>query len=180
MKTVQIKDKEFRIYLTAAQIDAAVEKVAARINADLAGKNPIFVCVLNGAFIYAADLYRKITISPSQLTFMRMKSYTGMQSSGTVKTIASLHESMVGRTVVVVEDIVDTGYTMQRMINQLYDLGAGEVYVTTLLRKPDACKVPDLKIDYVALEIPNDFIVGYGLDYDEEGRNLPDIYVVND
>lgn len=179
MKTVQIKDKEFRIYLTAAQIDVAVEKVAARINADLAEKNPIFVCVLNGAFVYAADLYRKITI-PSQITFMRMKSYTGMQSSGTVKTIASLHESMVDRTVVVVEDIVDTGYTMQRMIAQLHDLGAKEVYVTTLLRKPDACKVPDLKIDYVALEIPNDFIVGYGLDYDEEGRNLPDIYVVND
>ncbi len=179
MKTVQIKDKEFRIYLTADQIDVAVGKVAARINADLAGKNPIFVCVLNGAFVYAADLYRKITI-PSQITFMRMKSYSGMQSSGTVKTIASLHESMVDRTVVVVEDIVDTGYTMQRMIAQLRDLGAKEVYVTTLLRKPDACKVPDLKIDYAALEIPNDFIVGYGLDYDEEGRNLPDIYVVND
>lgn len=179
MKTVQIKDKEFRIYLTADQIDVAVGKVAARINADLAGKNPIFVCVLNGAFVYAADLYRKITI-PSQITFMRMKSYSGMQSSGTVKTIASLHESMVDRTVVVVEDIVDTGYTMQRMIAQLRDLGAKEVYVTTLLRKPEACKVPDLKIDYAALEIPNDFIVGYGLDYDEEGRNLPDIYVVND
>lgn len=179
MKTVQIKDKEFRIYLTADQIDVAVGKVAARIDADLAGKNPVFVCVLNGAFVYAADLYRKITI-PSQITFMRMKSYSGMQSSGTVKTIASLHESMVDRTVVVVEDIVDTGYTMQRMIAQLRDLGAKEVYVTTLLRKPDACKVPDLKIDYAALEIPNDFIVGYGLDYDEEGRNLPDIYVVND
>lgn len=179
MKTVQIKDKEFRIYLTADQIDVAVGKVAARINVDLAGKNPIFVCVLNGAFVYAADLYRKITI-PSQITFMRMKSYSGMQSSGTVKTIASLHESMVDRTVVVVEDIVDTGYTMQRMIAQLRDLGAKEVYVTTLLRKPDACKVPDLKIDYAALEIPNDFIVGYGLDYDEEGRNLSDIYVVND
>jgi hypoxanthine phosphoribosyltransferase len=103
-----------------------------------------------------------------------------MQSSGKVKTIASLHESMVGRTVVVVEDIVDTGYTMQRMISQLKDLGASEVYVSTLLRKPKACKVPDLKIDYAALEIPNDFIVGYGLDYDEEGRNLPDIYVLND
>jgi hypoxanthine phosphoribosyltransferase len=179
MKTVRIKDKEFRIYLTAEQIEEAVSAVAARINADLAGKNPIFVCVLNGAFIFAADLYRHVTI-PSQITFMRMKSYEGMQSTGKVKTIASLHESMVGRTVVVVEDIVDTGYTMQRMIAQLKDLGASEVYVSTLLRKPKACKVPDLKIDYAALEIPNDFIVGYGLDYDEEGRNLPDIYVLND
>jgi hypoxanthine phosphoribosyltransferase len=87
---------------------------------------------------------------------------------------------MVGRTVVVIEDIVDTGYTMQRMVAQLYDLGAADVRVSTLLRKPAACRVPDLKIDYAALEIPNDFIVGYGLDYDEEGRNLPEIYVVND
>jgi hypoxanthine phosphoribosyltransferase len=179
MNTIRIKDKEFRIYLTAQQIEEAVSAVAARINADLAEKNPIFVCVLNGAFIFAADLYRHITI-PSQITFMRMKSYEGMQSTGKVKTIASLHESMVGRTVVVVEDIVDTGFTMQRMIAQLKDLGASEVYVSTLLRKPQACKVPDLKIDYAALEIPNDFIVGYGLDYDEEGRNLPDIYVLND
>lgn len=179
MKTVQIKGRSFRLYLTADEIRAAVKRVAERINADLADKNPIFVCVLNGAFIYAADLYRLIDI-PSQITFMRMKSYQGMQSSGVVKTIASLHESMVDRTVVVIEDIVDTGYTMQRMIAQLSDLGAKEVYVTTLLRKPDACQVPGLRIDYPALEIPNDFIVGYGLDYDEEGRNLPDIYVLNE
>ena len=111
---------------------------------------------------------------------MRMKSYQGLQTTGTVKTIASLHESMVDRTVVIVEDIIDTGYTMQRMVTQLRDLGAKEVYVSTLLRKPNACKVPDLQVDYAALEIPNDFIVGYGLDYDEEGRNLPDIYVIKE
>lgn len=179
MNTVQVKDKEFRIYLTREQITEAVKKVADQINADLAGKNPIFICVLNGAFVFAADLYRHITIQ-SQITFMRMKSYSGMQTTGTVKTIASLHESLVDRTVVVIEDIVDTGYTMQRMIQQLGDLGAAEVRVCTLLRKPQACKVPDLKIDYCALEIPNEFIVGYGLDYDEDGRNLPDIYVLNE
>lgn len=179
MQTVQVRDKEFRLYLTQEQILEAVGRVAGRINADLADKNPIFVAVLNGAFVFAADLYRRITI-PSQITFMRMKSYEGMNTTGRVKTIASLHESMVGRTVVVVEDIVDSGYTMDRMITQLYDLGAAHVYVATLLRKPNACKVPHLHIDYCALEIPNDFIVGYGLDYDEEGRNLPDIYVVND
>ncbi len=176
---VKVKDREFRLYLTQAEILEAVDRVAARINADLANKNPIFVAVLNGAFIFAADLYRRITI-PSQITFMRMKSYEGMNTSGKVKTIASLHESMVGRTVVVVEDIVDSGYTMDRMITQLYDLGAAHVYVSTLLRKPAALKVPTLHIDYCALEIPNDFIVGYGLDYDEEGRNLPDIYVLNE
>lgn len=178
-KTVQVRDKRFRLYLTSQQIDEAVSRVAEKINAELADKNPIFVCVLNGAFIFAADLYRKITI-PSQITFMRMKSYSGMSSSGTVKTIASLHESLVDRTVVVVEDIVDTGFTMERMVSQLYDLGAAHVYVSTLLRKPAALKVPTLHIDYCALEIPNDFIVGYGLDYDEAGRNLPDIYVLDE
>lgn len=179
MKTIKIKDKEFRIYLTAEQIQEAVARVAKQMNQDLAGKNPIFVCVLNGAFIFAADLYRRIEV-PSQITFMRMKSYQGLQTTGAVKTIASLHESMVDRTVVVVEDIIDTGYTMQRMVAQLKDLGAKEVFVSTLLRKPNACKVPDLKVHYAALEIPNDFIVGYGLDYDEEGRNLPDIYVISE
>lgn len=179
METIKIKDKEFSIYLTAQQIQEAVAKVAERMNRDLEGKNPIFVCVLNGAFVFAADLYRLITV-PSQITFMRMKSYQGLQTTGTVKTIASLHESMVDRTVVIVEDIIDTGYTMQRMVTQLRDLGAKEVYVSTLLRKPNACKVPDLQVDYAALEIPNDFIVGYGLDYDEEGRNLPDIYVIKE
>ena len=177
--TIQVSDKLFKPYLSQEQILAAVDKVAEQINKDLADENPIFICVLNGAFIFAADLYRRISF-PSQMTFMRMKSYEGAETTGTVKTIASLHESVVGRTVVIVEDIVDSGYTMQRMIAQLQDLGAKTVKVAVLLNKPNARKVDGLNIDYCCLEIPNDFIVGYGLDYNEEGRNLPDIYVVTE
>ena len=176
---IQVSDRLFKPYLSQEQILAAVDKVAEQINRDLADENPIFICVLNVAFIFAADLYRRITF-PSQMTFMRMKSYEGTETTGTVKTIASLHESVVGRTVVIVEDIVDSGYTMQRMIAQLQDLGAKTVKVAVLLNKPNARKVEGLNIDYCCLEIPNDFIVGYGLDYNEEGRNLPDIYVVTE
>ena len=177
--TIQVSDKLFKPYLSQEQILAAVDKVAEQINRDLADENPIFICVLNGAFIFAADLYRRISF-PSQMTFMRMKSYEGTETTRTVKTIASLHESVVDRTVVIVEDIVDSGYTMQRMIAQLQDLGAKTVKVAVLLNKPNARKVDGLNIDYCCLEIPNDFIVGYGLDYNEEGRNLPDIYVVTE
>lgn len=178
-KEVQVADRRFRLYLTQEQILEAVDRVAVRMNEDLKDKNPIFICVLNGAFVFAADLYRRMTM-PSQITFMRLKSYEGTATTGKVTTISSLHESVVDRTVVIVEDIVDSGLTMKRMIAQLKDLGAKEIRVAVLLNKPKARKVENLTIDYTCLEIPNDFIVGYGLDYNEEGRNLPDIYVVND
>lgn len=178
-ETIQVSDRIFKPYLSQEKILTEVERVSQSINKELDGKNPLFVCVLNGAFVFAADLYRRITIK-SQITFVRMKSYVGTETTGAVKTISNLMESVVGRTVVIVEDIVDSGYTMQRMIAQLKDLGAKEVRVAVLLNKPNARKVEGLKIDYCCLEIPNDFIVGYGLDYNEEGRNLPDIYVVSD
>lgn len=177
--TIKVSDRYFKLYLSADQIQEKVKAVAERINKDLAGKKPIFVAVLNGAFIFAADLFRNITIEDAEITFIRLKSYVGTQTTGKVKTISNLHESLVDRTVVVVEDIVDSGYTMERLVHQLKnDLGAKEVYVSCLLSKPNALKVKDLKLDYVAMEIPNDFIVGYGLDYNEVGRNLPDIWVV--
>lgn len=176
---IQVSDKIFKPYLSQEQILAAVECVADQMNVDLVGKNPLLICVLNGAFVFAADLYRRLNMK-SQITFMRMKSYEGTETSGKVRTISNLLESVVDRTVVIVEDIVDSGYTMQRMISQLKDLGAKEVKVAVLLNKPNARKVEGLTIDYCCLEIPNDFIVGYGLDYNEEGRNLPDIYVVSD
>lgn len=177
--TIKVSDRYFKLYLSADQIQEKVKAVAERINKDLAGKKPIFVAVLNGAFIFAADLFRNITIEDAEITFIRLKSYVGTQTTGKVKTISNLHESLVDRTVVVVEDIVDSGYTMERLVHQLKnDLGAKEVYVSCLLSKPNALKVKDLKLDYVSMEIPNDFIVGYGLDYNEVGRNLPDIWVV--
>ena len=177
MSTIRVKDKIFKPYIAAEEILAAVERVAAAMNKDLEGKNPLFICVLNGAFMFAADLYKNITID-SEISFMRMKSYEGMSTSGSVKCISGLQEDVAGRTVVVLEDIVDTGYTMKSIVEQLREKGAADVRIATLLHKPEATRVPDLKLDYVALTIPNAFIVGYGLDYDEHGRNLKDIYVI--
>ena len=173
-----VSDREFKPYISEAQILAEVSRVAVQINQDLADKNPLFICVLNGAFIFASDLYRRITI-PSEITFMRMKSYEGTQTTGKVRTISSLTESVEGRNVVVVEDICDSGFTLKHMVEQLRQMGAADVRVAVLLNKPNARRVEGLKLDYCCLEIPNDFIVGYGLDYNEQGRNLPDIWVVS-
>ena len=178
MNTIQIKDKKFVPYIDRKKIQEAIQKVAARINEDLAGQNPLFICVLNGAFVFAADLFREITID-SEITFMRMKSYSGTQSTGRVKEIQGLGKDITGRTVVVVEDIVDTGYTIQHIKEQLRARNPKDIRVASLLFKPEALKC-DIKVDYVALEIPNAFIVGYGLDYDEQGRNLKDIYVISE
>lgn len=179
LDSVKVSDKTFKPYLSQEQIQAEVSRIASRISEDLKDTHPLFLCVLNGAFIFAADLFRQITIPDAEITFIRMKSYVGTQTTGNVKMVAGLHESVVDRTVVVIEDIIDSGYTMERLIHQLKDdLGAKDVRVAVLLNKPKAKKVENLKIDYCCLEIPNDFIVGYGLDYNEQGRNLPDIYVV--
>lgn len=181
MEKIKVSDRYFRKYLDEETILTQVSRVAEEINSDLAEvDSPLFVSVLNGSFIFASDLFRRITLPDAEITFIRMKSYVGTETTGKVKTIAGLIDSVVDRTVVVVEDIVDSGYTMQRLIAQLKDLGAKEVKVCCLLSKPNALKVLDLKLDYVALEIPNDFIVGYGLDYNEQGRNLPDIWVVTE
>ena len=132
MDTIQIKDKTFRPYIRREEIKAAIEKIAARINNELAGENPLFICVLNGAFVFAADLLREITIE-SEITFMRMKSYSGTQSTGVVKIIHGLDEDIKDRTVIVVEDIIDTGFTMQRIINQLKEREPKQVKIATLL-----------------------------------------------
>lgn len=181
METIKVSDRMFRRYLSQDKILTEVSRVADEINHDLQGvRRPLFVCVLNGAFVFASDLFRRITLPDAEITFIRMKSYEGTQTTGKVKTIAGLLESVVDRTVIVVEDIVDSGYTMKRLVSQLYELGAARVKVCCLLDKPNAHKVENLVLDYVALDIPNDFIVGYGLDYNEAGRNLPDIWVVTD
>lgn len=173
---IQIKDRFFTPYISREEIAAAVTRVASQMNEDLVGKNPLFLCVLNGAFVFAADLFREITVD-SEISFIRMKSYEGMHSTGEVKIIYGLQQDITDRTVVVVEDIVDTGFTIQQLIKQLRVHNPKEIKVATLLFKPESLKC-DVKPDYVALEIPPAFIVGYGLDYDELGRNLKDIYVV--
>ncbi|MFW9596863.1 MAG: hypoxanthine phosphoribosyltransferase [Paludibacter sp.] len=176
MSIIQIKDKKFSLSIKDTEILAAVKNVAHQINEDLAGTNPLFICVLNGAFMFAADLLKEINF-PCEVTFVKLSSYSGLVTSGSVKEIIGLSESVVGRNIVIVEDIIDTGITMERILDSLAAKGAKDVHVATFLQKPDALQ-RDIKINYIAMKIPNDFIVGYGLDYDGYGRNLKDIYTV--
>lgn len=176
MSKIQIKDKQFALSIPESEIQAAVKKVGEAINNDLADKDPLFICVLNGAFMFAGDLMKTVAI-PCEITFVKLASYEGIYTTGSVKEIIGLNENIVGRNVVVVEDIVDTGITMERILSSLTAKGAESIHVATFLQKPDALQ-RDIKVDYVAMKIPNDFIVGYGLDYDGYGRNLKDIYTV--
>ena len=176
MSIVKIKDKTFRTFIPEDQIAERVKAVAERINKDLADKNPLFLAVLNGSFIFAADLMRYITI-PCEISFVKLASYQGTTSTGVIKEVIGLNEELAGRTVVILEDIVDPGFTIKRMIETLGTRGPESVHVCTLLLKPGKLQVP-LNVEYVAMEIPNDFIVGYGLDYDQQGRNLRDIYTL--
>lgn len=176
MKSVKIKDKEFEIFIPEATIGEAINKIAVQINKELDGKDPLFVCVLNGSFMFAAELMKKLTI-PCEISFVRMASYQGTSSTGKIKEVYGLEEKITDRTVVIIEDIVDTGHTMSLILEQLSIQKPKELKIATLLFKPEALKSP-IDIDYVALEIPNDFIVGFGLDYDGYGRNLADIYKI--
>lgn len=176
MKSVRIKDKNFKLSITESEILDRVKNVANQINNDLEGKNPVFLSVLNGAFMFTSDLMKYVSI-PSEISFIRLSSYSGTESTGCVKSLMGLTIDIKDRTVVIVEDIVDTGLTMLKLLEILRQYGPKEIRICTLLLKPDKLKV-DLNIDYVAMSIPNDFIVGYGLDYDEYGRNLPEIYTV--
>ena len=179
MKRVKVLDKEFEVSIPAKEIDAIISGLAARMNNDLKNKDVIFLGILNGSFMFAADLYRKITLE-STITFLKLASYDGTSSTGVVKRLIGFNESIKGKTVVVLEDIVDSGNTIENIIMQLKGYEPKEIKIATLVYKPEAYK-KDYHIDYVGLEIPNDFIVGYGLDYDGYGRNLADIYtLVND
>lgn len=176
MSIVKIKDKSFKTSIPEAEILKKVQVVADRLNKDYAGKKPVFLAVLNGAFIFAADLMRMITV-PSEISFVKYASYEGTSSTGSMKTLMGLNQDLAGRHVVIVEDIVDSGFTMAHMIEDLKKKNPASVEICSLLVKPGNLKV-DLDINYAVMEIPNDFIVGYGLDYDQEGRNLRDIYTI--
>ena len=147
-----------------------------KFNSDMADKNPLLLAVLNGSFMFAADLMKNITI-PCEISFVKLASYQGTQSTGEVKEVIGINEDLAGRTVIIVEDIVESGLTIQRMLDSLGTRNPDSIDVCTLLLKPDRLKV-DLDIKYVAFSIPNDFILGYGLDYDQQGRNLRDIYTL--
>lgn len=178
MNTIQIQDKKFRLSIEEEVIQKAVKQVADKINEELADLNPLFICVLNGAFMFAGDLMKTINF-PCEITFVKLSSYEGLTTTGSVKEVIGLSESVVGRNVVVVEDIVDTGHTMEKIILSLKAKGANSIRIATFLQKPDALQ-KDIVVDYVAMSIPNDFIVGYGLDYNGYGRNLKEIYTVTE
>lgn len=176
MSRVQILDKTFETSIPEEEILRHVKEVAERINHDMAGKNPIFIAVLNGAFMFAADLFKELTI-PCEISFVKLASYQGTTSTGNVHEVVGINEDLHGRTVIIVEDIVDTGLTMKQMIESLGTRHPESIHICSLLVKPDKLQV-DLNIEYAAMRIPNDFIVGYGLDYDQQGRNLRDIYTL--
>ncbi len=176
MSRVTIKDKTFETSIPESEILQRVKAVAARINKDMEGKNPLFLAVLNGAFVFAADLMREITI-PCEISFVKLASYQGTTSTGKVTEVIGINEDLAGRDIIIVEDIVDTGLTMKRMVETLGTRKPASIHICALLVKPDKLQV-DLDIEYAAMEIPNDFIVGYGLDYDQQGRNLKDIYTL--
>mgnify|MGYP000274254058 FL=1 len=176
MSVIQIKDKRFKTFIPEEQIMKEVARVADEINRDLSGTNPLFISVLNGSFMFTADLMKHLTM-PCEVSFVKMASYEGTSSTGKVKELVGLGDDITGRTVVIVEDIVDTGLTMKQLVETLRARGPKDIKIATLLVKPDKLKV-ELDINYVAMNIPNDFIVGYGLDYDGLGRNYRDIYTV--
>ena len=175
-KKIHVLDRDFELSIREDEIMEKIKKVAAQLNTDYAGRKPVMVCILNGAFMFAADLVRYLDFQP-EIIFARFSSYDGMDTTGEVRELLGITADVVGRDIIIVEDIVDTGITMSSILPKFQQMGANSVKVACLLQKPDKLKV-DIKIDYCALQIPNDFIVGYGLDYDGFGRNYRDIYKV--
>lgn len=176
MATIKILDKDFELFIPYEKIRSVIERMADEMNERLQGKNPVFLCVLNGSFMFAAEIFKRLTLLDAEITFVKFASYAGTSSTGKVKELIGLNEELTGRTVVVLEDIVDTGTTIINTIEQIRSMNPAEIQVATLLLKPDALK-EEIYLDYVGLKIPNDFIVGYGLDYAGRGRNLIDLYV---
>jgi hypoxanthine phosphoribosyltransferase len=175
-KQVRLNDKTFRLYKSENEILSAVRQVAHQINEDYIGKRPLLIPVLNGSFMFASDLIKELMLD-CELCFIKAASYAGTSSTGAVNTIIGLNQEVEGRHVIIIEDIVDTGNTLAKILPIFYEQNPASLKVASLLYKPMALK-NDLKIDYVGMEIPNEFIVGYGLDYDGLGRNLRDIYQV--
>lgn len=174
IQNIKIIDKEFGIFISNEEIDKSIERLAENINRDYADKDPLFVVILNGAFMFAADLFKKLTID-CQVSFVKLSSYQGTSTTGKVKSLIGLNENVANRHVIIVEDIIDTGITMENLLVEFNSRHVADLAIATLLFKPNAFQ-KDFNIHYKGIEIPNDFIVGYGLDYDGYARNLPDIY----
>jgi len=175
-KRVTLIDKTFELSISEKEILQAVNSCAENISSDYAGKNPVFIVVLNGAFIFAADLIRKISF-PCQTAFTKLTSYIGTTTTEKIEELLPIDESIIkGRHIIIVEDIIETGYSMSYLQKRLQEYNPDSIEICTLFHKPEKCRVPDLNIKYVGMKLPEAFIVGYGLDYNSLGRNLKDIY----
>jgi len=174
MESIEIHDKKFDLYIDKDKIAAAIKSLAFKIKEDLKEETPLFIGILNGSFIFTADLMRAYE-NHCEISFIKLASYQETKSTGKVTELLGINEDLTGRTVVVLEDIIDTGTTLQKIYDILKEEPIGKLKVATLFFKPEVFK-KELHIDYVGIEIPDDFIVGYGLDYDGLGRNLPNIY----
>jgi hypoxanthine phosphoribosyltransferase len=178
MKEIQILDKKFNEYLTEKIIQQRIEELAKHVNSELAGKEVVFLGILNGAFLFAADLFRRIDF-PARISFVKLASYKGTSSSGSIKELIGWNEDINNKTIVVLEDIIDTGNTLERIVDELIMRKAAEIRIAALLYKPEAY-TKQIPLHYIGFEIPNNFVVGYGLDYDGYGRNLPSVYTLVD
>lgn len=176
MKEVEVLDKRFRELITEKEINKRIAVIAEEINRDFSGKEVVFLGILNGAFLFAAELIKRITLR-ARISFVKLASYEGTSSSGTIKELIGWNEDIRGMEVIIVEDIVDTGSTLERIVDELNIRKVESVKVASLLLKPGAY-TKDIHLDYVGFEIPNDFVIGYGLDYDGYGRNLTSIYTL--
>ena len=174
MSLIRVHDKTFEPYLSADQIDAAIQKLVDQINNDYSGKKPLFISILNGSFMFASDLFKKLTIE-SEICFIKLASYKGTKSTGHVITAIGLDIDLIHRHVIIIEDIVDTGKTLDQFLPQLQYQQPSSLKICALLHKPAATVYP-IQIDYLGFSIPDKFVVGYGLDYDGLGRNIPEIY----
>jgi len=174
MPPIKLHDKTFDTYLSEKEIQEKIQIIAEQINHDYAGRQPLFIAILNGSFMFAADLFKRLTID-AEICFIKLASYRGMKSSGNVITAIGLGQDLFGREVIIVEDIVDTGKTLNEFLPKLDHQQPKSLKIVALLHKPEATQF-QLKIDYLGFSIPNKFVVGYGLDYDGLGRNLKEIY----
>ena len=175
-QTIQVLDKAFAVSVTATEIEKEVKRVAKEISRDYAGSQPVFLAVLNGSFIFAADLLRHVDL-PCEISFVKLASYQGTNTTGNIREVIGLNIDITGRPVIIVEDIVDTGLTMAHMLETLKGHNPASIDICTLLLKPSKLQVK-LDVRYCCKEIPDDFVVGYGLDYDGFGRNMKDIYTI--
>ena len=175
---MKVKDREFEVFISEEELDKIVRRLAAEVSRDYEGRDLVACPILTGAFMFAADLIRRLTL-PCEVSFVRYASYSGMSSTGEVKCMLPFSPEVEGRDVLIIEDVVDSGFSMKHMLQAVNALHPHSVRICTLFFKPNAFK-GDYKVDYVGREIGNEFIVGYGLDYDEYGRTLKDVWVVNE